>query len=57
MALSPRIIEFHRFGDDGKNRKQIFSHRYFFVWEREQAGGKAQGLPECFLGFPRLQCR
>ena len=22
-----------------------------------QAGGKAQGLPECFLGFPRLQCR
>jgi hypothetical protein len=29
----------------------------FFVWEREQAGGKAQGLPECFLSFPRLQCR
>jgi CBS domain-containing protein len=28
-----------------------------FVWEREQAGGKAQGLPECFLGFPRPQCR
>jgi DUF1365 family protein len=40
-----------------RTESKYFRIVIFFVWEREQAGGKAQGLPECFLGFPRLQCR